>query len=139
MRMEERLTSAFAHLAGKIDGEMVFVGSDNPDASGLERGRKHGISTFVVDYGAIIRGYKHTPESAVAPEDFNEAEVRTKMALLSTDTDPEKATAFMRTRAIAEYERAKVLERCRRGRLHRARRGELAPPNPPYAGSAAAG
>jgi site-specific DNA recombinase len=34
--------------------------------------------------------------------------------------------------AIAEYERAKILERCRRGRLHRARRGELAPPNPPY-------
>ncbi|MHC4142238.1 MAG: recombinase family protein [Planctomycetota bacterium] len=34
--------------------------------------------------------------------------------------------------AIAEYERAKVLERCRRGRLHRARRGELAPPVPPY-------
>jgi site-specific DNA recombinase len=34
--------------------------------------------------------------------------------------------------AIAEYERAKVLERCRRGRLHRARRGELAPPNSPY-------
>ena len=26
--------------------------------------------------------------------------------------------------AIAEYERAKILERCRRGRLHRARRGE---------------
>ncbi|MGH7410930.1 MAG: recombinase family protein [Candidatus Methylomirabilis sp.] len=34
--------------------------------------------------------------------------------------------------AIAEYERAKILERCRRGRLHRARRGELAPPSPPY-------
>ena len=34
--------------------------------------------------------------------------------------------------AIAEYERAKILERCRRGRLHRARRGELAPPAPPY-------
>jgi site-specific DNA recombinase len=34
--------------------------------------------------------------------------------------------------AIAEYERAKILDRCRRGRLHRARRGELAPPNPPY-------
>ena len=34
--------------------------------------------------------------------------------------------------AIAEYERAKLLERCRRGRLHRARRGELAPPTPPY-------
>ena len=34
--------------------------------------------------------------------------------------------------AIAEYERAKILERCRRGRLHRARRGELAPPVTPY-------
>lgn len=34
--------------------------------------------------------------------------------------------------AIAEYERAKLLERCRRGRLHRARQGELAPPHTPY-------
>jgi site-specific DNA recombinase len=34
--------------------------------------------------------------------------------------------------AIAEYERAKILDRCRRGRLHRARRGELAPPITPY-------
>ena len=34
--------------------------------------------------------------------------------------------------AIAEYERAKLLDRCRRGRLHRARRGELAPPSTPY-------
>jgi site-specific DNA recombinase len=34
--------------------------------------------------------------------------------------------------AIAEYERAKLLERCRRGRLHRARRGELSPPGTPY-------
>jgi site-specific DNA recombinase len=34
--------------------------------------------------------------------------------------------------AIAEYERAKLLERCRRGRLHRARRGELSPPSTPY-------
>ena len=34
--------------------------------------------------------------------------------------------------AIAEYERAKILERCRRGRLHRARQGQLAPPMVPY-------
>jgi phosphoribosylglycinamide formyltransferase-1 len=27
--------------SGKIDGEMVFVGSDNPEARGLERGKKH--------------------------------------------------------------------------------------------------
>ncbi len=40
--------------------------------------------------------------------------------------------------AIAEYERAKLLERCRRGRLHRARQGELAPPHTPYGYSYAA-
>jgi site-specific DNA recombinase len=34
--------------------------------------------------------------------------------------------------AIAEYERAKMLERCRRGRQHRARQGVLAPPRTPY-------
>ncbi|HLN48301.1 MAG TPA: recombinase family protein, partial [Steroidobacteraceae bacterium] len=34
--------------------------------------------------------------------------------------------------AIAEYERAKILERCRRGRLYRARLGELGHSHPPY-------
>jgi len=34
--------------------------------------------------------------------------------------------------AIAEYERAKIVERARRGRLHRARLGELSPGRLPY-------
>ena len=34
--------------------------------------------------------------------------------------------------AVAEYERAKIIERSRRGRLHRARMGELAPGRVPY-------
>jgi site-specific DNA recombinase len=34
--------------------------------------------------------------------------------------------------AIAEYERTKILERSRRGRLHRARGGEITPAAPPY-------
>ena len=34
--------------------------------------------------------------------------------------------------AIAEYERTKILERSRRGRIHRARMGEIAPAQPPY-------
>ena len=34
--------------ANKIDGEMVFVGSDNPAARGLERAGKHGIPTFLL-------------------------------------------------------------------------------------------
>lgn len=34
--------------------------------------------------------------------------------------------------AIAEYERTKILERSRRGRIHRARMGEITPAQPPY-------
>ena len=34
--------------------------------------------------------------------------------------------------AIAEYERVKILEHTRRGRLHQARMGELGPAKPPY-------
>lgn len=36
--------------SGKIDGEVVFVGSDRPDVKGLERAKNHGIPDFVVDY-----------------------------------------------------------------------------------------
>ena len=36
---------------GMISGEIVFVGSDNPAAGGLEKVRSKGIPTFVVDYG----------------------------------------------------------------------------------------
>ncbi|MBW1940220.1 MAG: phosphoribosylglycinamide formyltransferase, partial [Deltaproteobacteria bacterium] len=48
--------------SGKTDGEIVFVGTDNPDASGLERGRKHGIPTFTVDYSSIIQSLKKGSE-----------------------------------------------------------------------------
>jgi len=44
-----------ACAANEIDAKIVFTGSDNPDAKGLERARKAGIPTFVVDYSAIIR------------------------------------------------------------------------------------
>jgi len=36
--------------AERIDGEVVFVGSDRPGVLGLERAEKHHIPTFVVDY-----------------------------------------------------------------------------------------
>ena len=42
----------------KIEGRMVFVGSDNSEASGLQRAREKNIPTFVVDYKSIIRELK---------------------------------------------------------------------------------
>ena len=40
---------------GKINGEVVFVGSDKPDVYGLERAKKHKIPTFAVDYKQILQ------------------------------------------------------------------------------------
>jgi len=93
--------------SGKIDGKMVFVGSDNPDAYGLERARKHNIPTFAVNYKTIIRAYKKEPEKVSLPDDFNLEDVFAKHSLFSTDSQPEKVKAFLITRAIAE---AKLLE-----------------------------
>jgi len=86
---------------GRIEGKMLFVGTDNPDAGGLERAAKHGIPTFVVDYGAIIRGYKADPERAALPADFDPEDLKAKQTLIQT-ADGARVDAFLKTRAMAE-------------------------------------
>ncbi len=93
--------------SGKIDGEIVFVGTDNPDASGLERAKNHGINTFTVDYSSIIQSLKKEPEKIAPPKDFDIDDLYAKQSLFSDDADPEKVKFFMVSRAIAE---AKLLE-----------------------------
>jgi phosphoribosylglycinamide formyltransferase-1 len=93
--------------SGRIDGEIVFVGTDNPDASGLERAKKHGIHTFAVDYSSIIQSLKKKPEKVVLPVDFDLDDLCAKQSLFPDDADPETVRFFMITRAIAE---AKLLE-----------------------------
>ena len=39
----------------RIDGDVVFVGSDTPDVLGLTRAQKRNIPTFVMEYGSIDR------------------------------------------------------------------------------------
>jgi phosphoribosylglycinamide formyltransferase-1 len=92
---------------GMISGEIVFAGSDNPAASGLEKIRSRRIPTFVVDYGSIIKQFKKGPDKAVLPEDFDLDDVLAKQSLFATDSDPEKVRNFLMTRAVAE---AKLLE-----------------------------
>jgi len=93
--------------ARKINGEIVFAGSDNPAAGGLQRGRSRRIPTFVVDYGSIIKRYKERPDTVELPEDFDFDDIFLKQTLLSPDTDIEKVKTFMITRAVAE---AKILD-----------------------------
>ncbi|MFZ5564241.1 MAG: formyltransferase family protein, partial [Thermodesulfobacteriota bacterium] len=80
--------------SGQIDGKVVFVGSDNPAAAGLEKAAKQGIPTFVVDYSRIIGAFKAKPEAQPLPPDFD---LQNISALL-----PGKSPAFIKTRAIAE-------------------------------------
>ena len=88
----------------KIDGRIVFVGSDNPDADGLSRARKSNIPTFVVDYKTIIRNVRRNPDKAVLPDDFDFDELFMKQNLFSDQSDPAKGKVFLITRAIAEAE-----------------------------------
>lgn len=97
--------------SGKINGEMAFVGSDNPEAGGLERARKHAIPTFVIDYAAIIRNFKKEPEKSLLPGDFSLHDALSKQSLFSADHDFQKIKAFLSTRAIAEAELLEQIER----------------------------
>lgn len=87
---------------GRIDGRMVFVGSDNAGVRGLERAAKHGIPSFVVDYKDIIRRYRQAPGQLTPPADFDLDELKSKQALFSPGSDPDKVRAFFITRAVAE-------------------------------------
>lgn len=88
--------------SARLDAEVVCVGSDNPQASGLERARKAGIPTFAVDYRAIARSFRVAPETASLPEDFRLDEIRSKQQLMAKAVDPARLDAFLITRAIAE-------------------------------------
>jgi phosphoribosylglycinamide formyltransferase 1 len=93
-----------ACVSGKIDADMVFVGSDNPDAYGLERAQKQHIPTFVVDYKSIIRNVKQTPGSIEFPGDAILKEVMRKQSLYSGDMETERLKRFMVSRLVAEAE-----------------------------------
>ena len=87
--------------ASRIKGRVVFVGSDNPDAYGLERAKKHNIPTFVVDYKKIARRYNEGMERLI-PEDFNLNEILRKQTLFPLTEDPGRLAKFFSIRAAAE-------------------------------------
>ena len=88
--------------SGKISGSIVFIGSDNPHAAGLKRGRINNIPTFVVDYPSIIRKFKKAPQQSALPHDFDLDEILSKQTLFPEDTDDETVKGFFIPRGIAE-------------------------------------
>jgi len=85
-----------------VSGQVVFVGTDNPGAKGLERARRHNIPSFVVDYGAILRAYRQDPAAQPLPDDFDFADIEDKCALFPPETTADRIRHFLETRAIAE-------------------------------------
>ena len=94
--------------SGEINGKIVFVGSDTPNAKGLEKGVRHGIPTFVVDYGSIIRDFKKDPSTVVPPDDFDLNDLISKQTFFTDHADSETLKAFIITRAVAE---AKLIDK----------------------------
>jgi phosphoribosylglycinamide formyltransferase-1 len=93
-----------ACASGKINGDMVFVGSDNPSAKGLLRAQKHKIPSFVVDYSAIIQKYRATPASFSLPAVCDLDAIKAKQSLIFHSTDSEKLNSFFIPRICAENE-----------------------------------
>lgn len=81
----------------EIEGEISFVGSDTPDAKGLQRAEKHHISTFIVDYAAILNN-----TNIQLPSDVNLEAILEKQNFFSLDTDQDKARRFFEKRVAAE-------------------------------------
>lgn len=91
-----------AALDGSIDAQIVFTGSDNPGVKGLERAKKAGIETFVVDYSRIIQSCRDGIKDSDLPEDFDLDEILSKQQLMDSSAASEKALFFLKSRAIAE-------------------------------------
>ena len=89
---------------GRITGNVVFTGTDNPGAPGLERAARRNIPTFEVNYPEILRRYRSAPDDQKLPPDFDINEARKKQSFFGAGVDPEKIRAFVCSRAIAEAE-----------------------------------
>ena len=88
--------------SGSIHGRVVFVGSDNPAASGLDRARQHGIPCFTVDYDAIARKIKADSSQARYPQDLDMDHVFSTMMATKQHQDSKRLSKFLQTRIPAE-------------------------------------
>lgn len=88
-----------ACTSGTIDGDIVFVGTDNPGAGGLLRAEKAGIPTFATPYQSIIKAVedKTAPD---LPSDADLSRIMSRQALFMDEA--ERAEAFFTSRILAE-------------------------------------
>lgn len=90
--------------AGRIDGQVVFIGSDNPQAPGLQCGQKQNIPALTVDYRNIMARLRNNPADVPLPPDFEMDDILAKQSLLTGEAPPQRVKAFLSSRAVAEAE-----------------------------------
>jgi len=91
-----------ACAAKQIDGHVVFVGSDDPLAPGLDRARGHGIATFVVDYKAVFKRAERQPLDELIPDDFDLDKILALQCLVPAASDRRRMARYFGIRAVAE-------------------------------------
>jgi site-specific DNA recombinase len=115
-----------------IDGELEFVDEGYSGATlvrpALERLRDIAAS------GCVDRLYVHSPDrlarkyayQVVLVDELRRCGVEIEFLNRGVGDSPEDSLLLQVQGMVAEYERAKILERSRRGKLHAARRGSVA-------------
>lgn len=96
-----------ACVDGRIDGEVVFVGSDVPDVHGLERAQKANIPTFVVDYQEMGRDFTNFCECMTPShvhKDIQDMITKSDCIVPSSITDPLKRFRWLYKRIMIENE-----------------------------------
>jgi phosphoribosylglycinamide formyltransferase-1 len=99
-----------ASESNRVDAEIVSVCSDNPAAQGLERARKHGIPTAIVDYDRIMGAVKEKRLQDVVPGDFDLEGVLVKQGLFDAAGNRQRLERYFSLRAIAEAALLRELE-----------------------------
>jgi site-specific DNA recombinase len=115
----------------RIVEEWIFIdegeSGDTLDRPGLDALRDlvyKGGPDLIIMYAPDRIARKNWYQSFLLDE-FNKAGVRVEFLNLKPAETPEDELSLNMLGAIAEYERHKILDRCRRGRLYKAKTGNL--------------
>ncbi|MDP2955493.1 MAG: recombinase family protein [Longimicrobiales bacterium] len=122
-----RTTPALTYTDEGFSGSQL----DRPALDALRDHAREGRFDVVVILcpDRLARKYAY---QALLLEELSSAGVEVHFCERPISDSPDDQLLLQIQGVIAEYERAKIVERARRGRLHRARMGELAPGNLPY-------
>ncbi len=104
------------------------------DRPGLDRMRdlaEHGSFEVLLTYCTDRLARKFVLQALIL-EELEQFGVKVIFLEGGAADDPQSKLMHQITGAVAEFERAKITERYRRGKLYRARRGEIVSPDVPY-------